>query len=516
MLRFDNCFRRELPGDPDACNEVRQVHGAVWSAVQPSPVRAPRLLAHSPEMAAELGLPAGWERRPEWVGALAGNGILPGMEPYASCYGGHQFGQWAGQLGDGRAISLGEVLTDGGRRWELQLKGAGRTPYSRRGDGRAVLRSSLREFLCSEAMHHLGVPTTRALSLVATGEDVWRDMFYDGNPALEPGAVVCRVAPSFIRFGHFELPAFRQDRALLQRLVDFTISRHFPGLQAEAEEPLAAWFREVCARTGRLVARWMQVGFVHGVMNTDNMSILGLTIDYGPYGWVDDFDPGWTPNITDAAGRRYCFGRQPEVARWNLERLAEALALLEPTGALADLLGAYDDAYNAEAARLFAGKFGFAAWQDGDGELVGEVLELLRQGEMDMTEFFRQLAHVDAGGDPLARLQEAAYRPEPWRACRAGLEAWLGRYFQRLGQEAVSPGLRRNRMNAFNPRYVLRNYLAQQAIDKAEAGDLSLMLELQEVLRRPYEEQPGREAFAAMRPDWARHRAGCSMLSCSS
>ena len=516
MLRFDNCFRRELPGDTDSPNQVRQVHGAAWSAVLPTPVRAPRLLAHSSGMAAELGLPEGWERMPELVGVLAGNGVLPGMEPYASCYGGHQFGHWAGQLGDGRAISLGEVVTDGGQRWEVQLKGAGRTPYSRRGDGRAVLRSSLREFLCSEAMHHLGVPTTRALSLVTTGEEVLRDMFYDGSPALEPGAVVCRVAPSFIRFGHFELPAMRQDRALLQRLVGFTMARHFPGLEAAAEDPLAAWFQEVCERTGRLVARWMQVGFVHGVMNTDNMSILGLTIDYGPYGWVDDFDPGWTPNTTDAAGRRYCFGRQPEVARWNLERLAEALALLCPGKNLAELLCAYDEAYDAEAARLFAGKFGFAVWQEGDGELVGEALALLHQAELDMTEFFRQLAHVDGEGDPMVCLQEAAYRPESWRACRSAFRSWLERYFQRLRQDAVSPGQRRTRMNAFNPRYVLRNYLAQQAIDKAEAGDPSLILELQEVLRRPYEEQPGREAFAARRPDWARHRAGCSMLSCSS
>lgn len=513
MLIFDNAFRRELPGDTDDRNVVRQVYGACWSPVMPTPVTAPRLLAYSREMAECLGLEEGWLKAPENLAAFAGNGLLPGMEPYASCYGGHQFGHWAGQLGDGRAISLGEVVTGGGERWELQLKGAGPTPYSRRADGRAVLRSSLREFLCSEAMHHLGVPTTRALTLVGTGEQVLRDMFYDGHPQLEPGAVVCRVAPSFLRFGHFELPASRGDLALLRRLVDFTLSYHFAAFQGGG---LEAWFQEVCERTGRLVARWMQVGFVHGVMNTDNMSILGLTIDYGPYGWVDNFDPGWTPNTTDAAGRRYCFGRQPEIARWNLERLAEALALLQPRENFQALLETYDDAYNAEAARLFAGKFGFAVWQEGDAELVSEVLDLMRQGELDMTEFFRQLAYADDEEGGLLRLQQAAYSLECWQSVAAGVQAWLGQYRQRLAQEGLAAGERRNAMNTFNPRYVLRNYLAQQAIDKAEAGDVSLIEELLEVLRQPYQEQAGKEAFAAKRPDWAKNRAGCSMLSCSS
>lgn len=513
MLNFDNAFCRELPGDADRRNVVRQVHGACWSAVQPSPVAAPRLLAYSREMAGGLGLPPEWFLSSENVAVLAGNGILPGMAPYASCYGGHQFGHWAGQLGDGRAISLGEVLSGEGKRWELQLKGAGPTPYSRRADGRAVLRSSLREFLCSEAMHHLGVPTTRALSLVGTGDQVLRDMFYDGNPRLEPGAVVCRVAPTFLRFGHFELPASRGDLALLQRLVDFAITYHFPHLQGR---PLESWFEEVCERTGRLLARWMQVGFVHGVMNTDNMSILGLTIDYGPYGWVDDFDPGWTPNTTDAAGRRYCFGRQPEMARWNLERLAEALAQLQPEGEWEALLSAYDRAYNGEMTRLFAGKFGFCKWRDGDAELVGEALDLLHQGELDMTEFFRQLPYVDDEASALACLQEAAYDPGRWQGVAAGLDAWLGNYRQRLAQDGLGVEVRRSRMNGFNPRYVLRNYLAQQAIDSAERGDVAPLEELMEVLRQPYREQVGKERFAAKRPDWARNRAGCSMLSCSS
>ena len=284
MLRFDNRLLRELPGENNSRNHPRQVFGALWSPVLPSPVANPRLLAHSREVTQQLDLDEEELASPEWLEALAGNALLPGMAAYATCYGGHQFGNWAQQLGDGRAIFLGEAVNRAGQRFELQLKGAGPTPYSRSADGRAVLRSSLREFLCSEAMHHLGVPTTRALSLVTTGEAVMRDMFYDGHAAEEPGAVVCRVAPSFIRFGHFELPASRGDHALLKQLVDFTIARDFPEITVAQEQRLPLWFTEVCERTARLIVHWMRVGFVHGVMNTDNMSVLGLTLDYGPYG----------------------------------------------------------------------------------------------------------------------------------------------------------------------------------------------------------------------------------------
>ena len=324
-LQFDNRFLRELPGDPEAGPGVRQVAGA-WSRVAPTPVAAPRLLACSPEMARALGLSEAQVRAPEFARVFAGNALWPGMDPFAANYGGHQFGHWAGQLGDGRAISLGEAVTAAGERWELQLKGAGPTPYSRSADGRAVLRSSIREFVCSEAMHHLGIPTTRALCLVGTGETVVRDMFYDGHPEAEPGAIVCRVAPSFLRFGNFELPASRGDTGLLRRLVEFCIRRDFPHLQGQGEPLYGDWFAEVCERTAVMIGHWMRVGFVHGVMNTDNMSVLGLTIDYGPYGWIEDFDPDWTPNTTDAHRRRYRFGQQPAVAYWNLGRLAAALA----------------------------------------------------------------------------------------------------------------------------------------------------------------------------------------------
>ena len=517
MLQFDNRLVRELPGDTDTSNYPRQVLGALWTHVEPTPVAAPRMLAFSREMAEELGLGKNELTSSLWIEALAGNALLPGMEAYATCYGGHQFGAWARQLGDGRAIFLGETINQSGRRFELQLKGAGPTPYSRRADGRAVLRSSIREFLCSEAMHHLGIPTTRALSLIATGESVVRDMFYDGHPIEEQGAVVCRVAPSFIRFGHFELPASRGDEALLRQLVDFTIARDFPELTPKGDERLVRWFAEICERTARLMAHWMRVGFVHGVMNTDNMSIFGLTIDYGPYGWVDNFDPGWTPNTTDANGRRYCFARQPEIARWNLERLAEALSVIAATPNDLTLgLDRYDATYNAEFRRTFAAKFGFSRWRSDDAELIEDVFELMQRCEVDMTIFFRDLAHIDVDAPELSVLQNAFYQEESFREQKEGFSSWLARWAGRVQFDAEPPAERVARMNSVNPHYVLRNYLAQQAIDRAEQGDAGMVHELLDTLRRPYDVQPGREAFAAKRPEWARHKAGCSMLSCSS
>lgn len=454
----------------------------------------------------------------EMVEALAGNRLLPGMVSFATCYGGYQFGHWAGQLGDGRAIYLGEVVNRAGQRWELQLKGAGPTPYSRRADGRAVLRSSVREFLCSEAMHHLRVPTTRALSLVGTGETVVRDMFYDGNPVPEPGAIVCRIAPSFTRFGHFEIHAARGDTVLLKRLVDFTINRDFPEMEGKPETVYAEWYKEVCVRTARLMVEWMRVGFVHGVMNTDNMSILGLTIDYGPYGWIDNFDPLWTPNTTDAQGRRYCFGRQPEIARWNVERLGEALGSILSQEAIEAGSAAYDSTYAQCLRATLAAKLGLTEFHDDDADLVNELFDLMHRAEVDMTEFFRSLAHVRAAAPDTAVLQNAFYQEALYHEHRDELVNWLQRYGVRLRQDGdgADAPQRIARMNLVNPRFVLRNYLAQQAIDRAALGDVSVIHELLEVLRRPYDEQPGREPFSAKRPDWARHKAGCSMLSCSS
>jgi uncharacterized protein YdiU (UPF0061 family) len=516
-LRFDNAFVRELPADPEAGPRVRQVQSALYSRVDPTPVVAPRLIAHSREMAAALGLSEVAIATPRFAEVFAGNVLLEGMQPFAANYGGHQFGNWAGQLGDGRAITLGETINAAGERWELQLKGAGPTPYSRSADGRAVLRSSIREFLCSEAMHHLGVPTTRALSLVATGELVERDMFYDGHPKHEAGAVVCRVAPSFIRFGNFELPASRGDVGLLTQLVDFTIKRDFPELDGPVESRREEWFGQVCERTAVTIAHWMRVGFVHGVMNTDNMSILGLTIDYGPYGWIDNFDVDWTPNTTDRDRRRYRFGHQPQVAFWNLSRLAGALMPLftsiEPLHAG---LQRYVDRYARADREFSAGKLGLLDFSDEDAELLQSLHALLQAAEVDMTLFFRGLADLDLEQPRLLALRDAFYDSEKLQEFERAFEAWLTRYAERAKRDGLPPGQRRARMNAVNPRFVLRNYLAQQVIDRAEQGDTAGIDDLLEVMRRPYEEQPGREAYAARRPDWARDRAGCSMLSCSS
>jgi uncharacterized protein YdiU (UPF0061 family) len=520
-LYFDNRFLSELPGDPVTHNGIRQVHGACWSRVAPARVKAPRMIAWSREMAAALDLAETDMCDEAMVAVLAGNGTLRGMDTYATCYGGHQFGHWAGQLGDGRVILLGEVVTRAGKRWEMQLKGAGPTPYSRGADGRAVLRSSVREFLCSEAIYHLGIPTTRALSLVATGDDVVRDMFYDGHPKAEKGAIVCRVAPSFTRFGHFEILAARNDVALLKRLIDFTIARDFPELKLDENARVAQWLGEIAARTGRTIAKWMGAGFVHGVMNTDNMSILGLTIDYGPYGWIDNFDPGWTPNTTDAGGKRYAFGRQPEIARWNLDRLAEALVVTyasEQVAAeqLGDALNRFDEAYNNEIAAIYAGKFGLKVLQAEDGEMISEIFSLMTAAEMDMTEFFRALSQITPANVSAAPLRNAFYRDDLREKYAGDMDAWLQKYAQRLRRDGTLDDQRVKRMHQHNPRYVLRNYLAQQAIEKAGAGDAGMIAELLDVLRNPYTEQPGREEFAEKRPDWARHKAGCSMLSCSS
>jgi serine/tyrosine/threonine adenylyltransferase len=520
-LHFDNAFTRDLPGDTETSVRPRQVVGALWSPVLPTPVSAPRLVAWSPSCAALVGLDAQAVADERFVAAMAGNALLDGMRPFAANYGGHQFGNWAGQLGDGRAISLGEVLNDRGERWELQLKGAGPTPYSRRADGRAVLRSSIREFLCSEAMHHLGVPTTRALTLVTTGDAVLRDMFYDGRPREEPGAIVCRVAPSFIRFGNFELLAARDDIALLARLVDFTIARDFPHLDGEPRERRTAWFREVAVRTARMVAEWMRVGFVHGVMNTDNMSILGQTIDYGPYGWLEEFDPTWTPNTTDAVGRRYRYGQQPAVAQWNLVQLAEALV---PLFGSAEPLEAGLDAFLSEVQgaidAMNAAKFGLSTLDAPARALVRDGYGLFQSAHLDFTNGFRTLTVHDPANvtanvavDALGR---HSYDDTAFNTARGSWQAWWDRYRDATMSGGLSPEARRVVMERANPVYVLRNYLAQEAIEAAEQGDLNPLRALESLITHPYEERPGLERYTRNRPEWAREKAGSSMLSCSS
>ena len=523
-IPFENTFVAALPADPVLNNVPRQVRHAAYTRVEPTPVRAPQLLAWADAVGEMLGIahpesPRGLEAK-----VLGGSTVLPGMKPYAARYGGHQFGHWAGQLGDGRAITLAETVGFDGKRYELQLKGAGRTPYSRTADGRAVLRSSVREFMCSEAMYWLGVPTTRALSLVGTGEAVIRDMFYDGNAAPEPGAVVCRVAPTFVRFGNFQILAAQQEHELLKQLADYVITTHYPELGAPTPEVYTRWFEEICRRTGRMIAEWMRVGFVHGVMNTDNMSILGVTIDYGPYGWLEGYDPGWTPNTTDAQGRRYCYGNQPQIGLWNVVQLANALIpLVGDKKPLEDALGAYGETYSREWRRMLSEKFGIAAVEgEEDDKLVNDCFELMQDVETDMTLFFRSLATVPLAGDfddaalvePLRRAfySDDAFAPEHV----ARVAAWLRRYGERVRRDGVDPAARVERMNRANPKYVLRNYLAQLAIDALEQGDASVLERLMRVLQRPYDDQPESDDLAERRPEWARNRPGCSALSCSS
>jgi uncharacterized protein YdiU (UPF0061 family) len=524
-LRFDNRLTASLPADPITANHLRQVTAA-FSRVQPTPVSAPVTLAWSPEVADLLGLDADACGSADFAAVFSGNRVPDGADPFATSYGGHQFGSWANQLGDGRAIALGEVVDRDGGHQTLQLKGAGPTPYSRRADGRAVLRSSVREFLCSEAMHHLGIPTTRALSLVLTGDPVVRDVLYDGHPRDEPGAVVCRVAPSFTRFGTFQLPAARGDLALLRQLVEFTVRTDFPHLVAAdgavTGDVIGQWFTEVVERTAELVVHWMRVGFVHGVLNTDNMSILGLTIDYGPYGWLESFDPGWTPNTTDAGTRRYRYEAQPAVAHWNLLQLANALAaLFDDPSPLQAGLDRFVAVYDAAHPAMLAQRLGWGEPRDGDEVLVSELFGLLQRTEVDQVVFHRDLARVPVGAatddELLAPLADAWYRPDELAGdVRSAFVSWLRAWGERAVEGGLDGDERRRRMDAVNPRFVLRNYLAQEAIDAAEQGDPALVLELLDVLRRPYDEQPGRERFSAKRPEWARHRVGCSMLSCSS
>lgn len=530
-LSFDHRFVRELPADPIVENYRRQVAGACYSFVKPTQVSSPKLICASPEVADLIDLNHSELNTELFTQIFSGNQLLPDMQPHACCYGGHQFGNWAGQLGDGRAINLGEMKNAKGEHWTLQLKGAGPTPYSRTADGLAVLRSSVREFLCSEAMHHLGVPTTRALSLVLTGEQVRRDMFYDGNPQWEPGAVVCRVAQSFTRFGNFEIFSARNDVELLKKLADFTIQNDFPHLlSAEKEinrDVYIKWFEEVCIRTAKMIAHWMRVGFVHGVMNTDNMSILGLTIDYGPYGWLEGYDPDWTPNTTDAQGKRYRYINQPQVALWNLAQLGNAIyPLVDAVEPLQAALNAYRHSYSEQWQTDMANKLGLQSFKEDDLALIDELHRVLELTETDMTIFYRLLANLDislltnSDDKALIDVVKLAYYAEPSAEATSAMAKWLRQYLERVQQDYIVHGepyeQRKLRMNRTNPKYVLRNYMAQQAIDKATEGDYSEVQLLLDLLRKPYDEQPDFEAYFAKRPEWARTKAGCSMLSCSS
>ena len=468
-----------------------------YTELRPTPLPSPHWVGISHSVAQLLGLPEGWHQSEEALQALTGNQVLAGSTPLASVYSGHQFGVWAGQLGDGRAILLGELA--GGH--EIQLKGAGRTPYSRMGDGRAVLRSSIREFLCSEAMHGLGIPTSRALCITGSPGLVRRE-------ELETAAVVTRVAPSFVRFGHFEHFAANDQEEQLRTLANYVIDRYYPECRSpEATSPwggnpYAALLHSVSERTAQLMAQWQAVGFCHGVMNTDNMSILGLTLDYGPFQFLDAFVPGHICNHSDHHGR-YAYNRQPNIAYWNLFCLAQALLpLIEDQdtalAALESYKTVFPDAFMAQMHK----KLGLTQAQDSSEALVEPLLQLLAQNAVDYTIFWRRLSHAVAEG-----------QFEPVRdlfADRAAIDAWLLSYSELLALE--DKALAADLMLNSNPKFVLRNHLGEQAIRAAKGGDFSELATLQRLLERPFDEHPGHEAYADFPPDWA----SSISISCSS
>ncbi|VFR42984.1 Selenoprotein O and cysteine-containing homologs [plant metagenome] len=455
---------------------------------------APRLLHANADAAALIGLDPAALQTPEFLAVVSGSAPLPGGDPLAAVYSGHQFGVWAGQLGDGRAHLLGEVQGPSGN-WELQLKGSGLTPYSRMGDGRAVLRSSVREYLASEAMHGLGIPTTRALAIAVSDDAVVRE-------TVETAAVVTRMAPSFVRFGSFEHWASRKDMANLRILADYVIDTFYPECRdAPAGEPQAPgadvvrMLAEVTRRTGTLMADWLSVGFCHGVMNTDNMSILGLTLDYGPYGFMDGFNAGHICNHTDSQGR-YAWNVQPSVAHWNLQRLATALHPLVPgqEDALGEALDGYEAAFLSRWHGRVAAKLGLAQWQAEDEALFDELLRLMHGSRADFTQTFRRLALAPEG-------QAAPFLD--LFIDREATQAWLAQYAARLARDGRDPVERVEVMNRNNPLYVLRNHLAETAIRAAAEGDAGELDNLLRVLRNPWQEHENAKEYAALAPDWA-------------
>jgi uncharacterized protein YdiU (UPF0061 family) len=459
---------------------------------KPTPLPDPYLVALSGDAAKLVGVdPATAETDPEFLAVAAGNALPPGAQPIAAVYAGHQFGAWVPQLGDGRAITLGEV-----NGYEWQLKGAGLTAFSRFADGRAVLRSAIREFLCSEAMDALGIPTTRALCVAGSDEAVYRER-------AETAAVLTRLAPSHVRFGTFEFFHYRGRADLVKQLADYVIDRFYPELrESDPSQPYLALLREIVARTARLMAQWQAVGFAHGVMNTDNMSILGLTIDYGPYGFLDTYKPGFICNHTDETGR-YAFDRQPTIALWNCYALAEAMSsLIQLEPAQATLEGFEPVLRDAYLGALRA-KLGVRTEEDDDALLLGDLLEAMDLDDCDYTRTWRTLATV-------TQTEDTGF--SGWFSDSERIAAWLERYRARLQREGSIDAERRAQMNRVNPKYVLRNYLAQTAIEHAERKDFAEVRRLLAVLRRPFDEQTEHEAYAEPPPEWGRHL----VVSCSS
>lgn len=483
-LSFDNSYAR-LPDQ-------------FYAKVNPTPFTAPpSLISVNPAAVELLDLDLNEATRPEFAGVFGGSLLVPGMEPLAMLYSGHQFGVYVPQLGDGRAILLGEVKNSRGERWDLHLKGAGMTPFSRDGDGRSVLRSAIREYLCCEAMHGLGIPTTRALCLVGSDDKIYREQ-------IETAATIVRMASSHVRFGTFEIFSYRKQHEHLQRLADYTIEMHFPHL-AQTADKYVRFFAEVVERTARLIAQWQSVGWAHGVLNTDNMSILGITLDYGPYGFMDDYDPGFICNHSDYNGR-YAFNQQPYIGLWNLSCLAQTLLPLAPKEALKEAMDTYQASVDRHYRDLMRAKLGLVEERAEDEALLQDLKSLLVGSRVDYTIFWRELGTFSSAAHATNdRLREHFLNPERF-------DAWAAHYRDRLQSEQSRDEDRRRLMDRANPKYVLRNYLAQGAIEKAQQKDYSEIDRLLTLLQNPYTEQPGMDAYAAAPPNWGKHIS----VSCSS
>jgi hypothetical protein len=483
-LSFDNTYAR--------------LSESFYAKLHPTPFsEPPHLISFNPAAAELIDLDPDEAKRPEFAAVFGGSMLIPGMEPLAMLYSGHQFGVYVPQLGDGRAILLGEARNEQGEKWDLHLKGAGLTPFSREGDGRAVLRSTIREYLCSEAMHGLGIPTTRALCIVGSDHKVYREQ-------VETGAMLVRMAPSHVRFGTFEILYYRKQHEQLKVLADYVIVNHFPHL-ADRSNKYEMFFSEVVERTARLIAQWQAVGWAHGVMNTDNMSIHGITLDYGPFGFIDDYDPGFICNHSDHNGR-YAFNQQPYIGLWNLSCLAQALLPLAQKEELKAALDRYTPLCESQYMELMRAKFGLIETKEEDASLIQDLLALMHLHHVDYTNFFRALGRFGTG---------SATPNEPLREFfldRESFDKWARRYESRLREEGSLDEARLVRMNRVNPKYVLRNYLAQTAIEKSQQKDFSEIDRLLTLLQNPYSDQPGMDGYAVSPPNWGKHLA----VSCSS
>ncbi|WP_313519798.1 protein adenylyltransferase SelO [Pseudomonas sp.] len=476
-------------------NRFARLGDSFSSAVLPEPIAEPRLVVASASAMALLDLDPSQSERPEFADIFAGHMLWSDAEPRAMVYSGHQFGSYNPRLGDGRGLLLGEVVNAAGEHWDLHLKGAGQTPYSRSGDGRAVLRSSIREFLASEHLHALGIPSSRALCVTGSSTPVYRE-------TEERAAMLLRMAPSHVRFGSFEYFYYTRQHDALAQLADHVMREHYPQC-LEAPEPHAALLREVLERNAGLIARWQAYGFCHGVMNTDNMSILGITFDFGPYAFLDDFDAQFICNHSDDSGR-YSFSNQVPIAHWNLSALAQALTPFVSVETLRETLGLFLPLYQAHYLDLMRRRLGLQQADEADGELIERLLQLMQGSAIDYSLFFRRLGE-DAPETAVARLREDFVD-------LAGFDAWAAKYRARVEREGGEQPARRQRMHAVNPKYILRNYLAQRAIEAAERGDYSEVRELHAVVGRPFDEQPGKERFAERPPEWGKHLE----ISCSS